>query len=213
VEFRKVLSKLKGEQMLKKIIGSAILLAGMSASASENYFANEWDAKGLLAIEVAGGSFDLSQKNDSAITIDESTSAGSISLKLGGETKFYRLFLSGTYYQFDAPFTTESTAASLGLQVDYLIRAGEHFNIFLGLNGGVIRTDFQGTDTGSGIPYETNTDNYAGGQAGVNIDIVDNLGVELGVRARHVFTADNTYSIENMYEGYGSIVYKFTGEY
>ena len=199
--------------MLKKIIGSAILLAGMTASASENYFANEWDAKGLIAIEVGGGSFDFSQKSASVITVDESKSAGSISLKLGGETKFYRLFLSGTYYQFDAPLTTKSTASSLGLQVDYLIRAGEHFNIFLGLNGGIISTDFQGEDTGSGIPYEANTDNYAGGQAGVNIDIVDNLGLELGVRAKHVFTAEDTYSIQNMYEGYGSIVYKFTGEY
>lgn len=199
--------------MLKKIIGSAILLAGMTASAGENYFANEWDAKGLIAIEGSGGSFNLTTKDGSVISTDESTGAGAVSLKLGGETKFYRLFLSGTYYMFDAPDTSESKAASLGLSIDYLIRAGEHFNIFLGLNGGGLYTDFRGDSSPAGTPYETNTDGYAGVQAGVNIDIVDNLGVELGARTKHVFTGNDTYTIEDMYEGYASIVFKFTGEY
>ncbi len=200
--------------MLKKVLSSAILLAAMNASASENYFANEWDAKGLIAIEGAGGSMSLADKNTTTISQSESTGAGSVSLKLGGETKFYRLFLSGTYYLLDAPNTTKSTAASLGLQMDYLIRAGEHFNIFMGLNGGGIYSDFEYAGTVPGTTeYTTNTDAYAGAQAGVNIDIIDNLGIELGARYKHVFSADDVYTIDNMYEGYASIVFKFTGEY
>ena len=200
--------------MLKKVLSSAILLAAVNASAGENYFANEWDAKGLIAIEGAGGSMNLIQKDATTIQTTESTGAGSLSLKLGGESRFYRLFLAGTYYQLDAPNTSQSSAASLGLQVDYLIRAGEHFNIFMGLNGGGIYSDFEYDGVALGTKdYTTNTDAYAGAQVGVNIDIIDNLGVELGVRGKHVFSADDVYTIDNMYEGYASIVFKFTGEY
>ncbi len=200
--------------MLKKVLSSAILLAAVNASAGENYFANEWDAKGLIAIEGAGGSMNLIQKDATTIQTTESTGAGSLSLKLGGESRFYRLFLAGTYYLLDAPDTSSSSAASLGLQVDYLIRAGEHFNIFMGLNGGAIYSDFEYAGVTPGTKdYTTNTDAYAGAQAGVNIDIIDNLGIELGIRGKHVFSADDVYTIDNMYEGYASIVFKFTGEY
>ena len=201
--------------MLKKVLSSAILLAAVNASAGENYFANEWDAKGLIAIEGAGGSMNLINNNttvDPAVATTDSTSSAAVSLKLGGESRFYRLFLSGSYYLLDAPNTTDSSAASLGLQIDYLIRAGEHFNIFMGLNGGGIYSDFE-QEVAGGTTSETNTDAYAGAQAGVNIDIIDNLGIELGARYKHVFSADNVAAIDNMYEGYAAIVFKFTGEY
>jgi len=202
--------------MLKKIISSVVLLAAVNVYAqSENYFASEWDAKGLLAIEGAGGSMNLTEESNSTIGRDDDVASGAISLKLGGESKNYRLFLVGTYYIFDGKkdTVTESTAASLGIQMDYLIRAGEHFNVFLGLNGGGIRTDIK-EDTGTGTISNVETNTYAGGQAGINIDIIDNLGLEFGARAKHVFTgSDHPYTIENIYEGYGSIVFKFTGDY
>lgn len=201
--------------MLKKVLSSAILLAAVSASAGENYFDNEWDAKGLIAIEGAGGSMNLITTDtsvDPAVSATDSTGAGSVSLKLGGESRFYRLFLAGTYYLLDAPNTSESSATSLGLQIDYLIRAGEHFNIFMGLNGGGIYSDFK-QDVVGGTTSESNTDGYAGAQAGVNIDIIDNLGVELGARYKHVFSGEDVAAIDNMFEGYASIVFKFTGEY
>ncbi len=204
--------------MLKKVLSSAILLAAVNASAGENYFANEWDAKGLIAIEGAAGSADLSYRDTTTtpgttiLAVDETSAAASASVKLGGESKHYRLFLAGTYYQLDAPNTTASTAMSLGLQVDYLIRAGEHFNIFMGLNGGGIVSTFEDDSTGTTYS-ETNQNGYGGAQVGANIDLIDNLGIELGVRAKHVFSDNDTYTIDNMYEAYGSIVFKFTGEY
>ncbi|WP_373033627.1 hypothetical protein [Sulfurovum sp.] len=112
----------------------------------------------------------------------------------------------------EAPNTTKSTAASLGLQIDYLIRAGEHFNIFMGINGGAIQSTFE-YDVAGTTQYVTNQNPYAGVQAGVNIDIIENLGLEFGGRAKHVFREANTYAISDMYEGYASIVFKFTGEY
>ncbi len=205
--------------MLKKVLSSAILLAAVNASAGENYFDNEWDAKGLIAIEGAGGSANLIS-NDTTVTPSEattdSTSSGALSLKLGGESKHYRLFLAGTYYMLDEPKDVdEASAASLGLQIDYLIRAGEHFNIFMGLNGGYMYSDFKVDVAGTSdtTTSETNSDAYAGAQVGVNIDIIDSLGVELGARYKHVYSGNNVYTIDNMYEGYAAIVFKFTGDY
>jgi len=204
--------------MLKKVLSSAILLAAMNASAGENYFANEWDAKGLIAIEGAAGSTNTSYRDTTTtpgstiITNDETSAAVSGSLKLGGETKFYRLFLAGSYYQLDVPNTSVSTAMSLGLQVDYLIRAGEHFNIFMGLNGGGIVSTFD-YDVAGVVTSTTNQNGYGGAQAGANIDLIDNLGIELGVRAKHVFSDNDTFAIDDMFEAYGSIVFKFIGEY
>ena len=201
--------------MMKKVLSSAILLASVAAGAGENYFSNEWDAKGLIAIEGSGGSMSLTQQNASTITTDDSTGAGSVALKLGGESKYYRLFLEGRYYMLDASGFESSKAASLGLQVDYLIRAGEHFNIFMGLNGGGIYSKFEEKKVSGSTSsnQHTNQDGYVGAQAGVNIDIIENLGIELGGRAKYVFTDDDVYAISNAYEGYVAIVFKFTGEY
>jgi len=202
--------------MLKKVLSSAVLLAAVNASAGENYFANEWDAKGLIALEGAGSAIDLVYQ-DTSVTpntiINDSAGGGAISLQLGGESNFYRLFLATTYYQFDAPQTSSSTATSLGVQLDYLIRAGEHFNIFMGVNGGGIYSDFEYTDGTGTITTESGSDGYGGVQVGVNIDIVDTLGVELGGRVKHVFSTADVYTLDNIYEGYASIVFKFTGEY
>jgi len=203
--------KRKGWKMLKKVFSSVVLLAAMNASAGENYFANEWDAKGLIAIEAAGGSMNLKDQSPTVVAAEEDVADASVALKLGGESKYYRLFVEGRYYMVDQGSFESIEAASLGLQIDYLIRAGEHFNIFMGLNGGGIYSQFQDTATPS--LQQTNKDAYAGAQAGVNIDIINNLGIELGERAKYVFSEDNVYSISNMYEGYAAIVFKFTGEY
>ncbi len=200
--------------MLKKVLSAAILFVAINVSASENYFANEWDAKGLIAIEGTGGQMNFSVDKNASVPGSNNTPSSSISLKLGGESRLYRFFLSGSYFILDAPNTTESKAASLGVQMDYLIRAGEHFNIFMGLNGGGIYSKFTHENAQTGITQNTtSTDPYAGGQIGVNIDIIESLGIELGARAKYVFASDDIYSVDNMYEGYAAIVFKFTGNY
>jgi len=206
--------------MMKKVLSSVILLAAVNASAGENYFSDEWDAKGLIAIGGSGGSMSLTNKTTDSngfneVVKSENSGFSSATFKMGGESKNYRLFLDGTYYIFDAPDTTKSTAYSLGIQIDYLIRAGEHFNIFMGLNGGGIYSEFQqeSADVPARTYYVDGKDAYAGAQLGVNIDIIENLGVELGGRLKHVFTSQDQYAIENLYEGYATLVFKFTGQY
>ncbi|MDA3946587.1 MAG: hypothetical protein PF439_07915 [Helicobacteraceae bacterium] len=196
--------------MLRKSVGSLMLLASVYASAGENYFANEWDAKGLLALEGFGGTAqtkltqDYPGGGDYVIQSKSGTSVGG-GLKLGGESKNYRLFLSARYHEVE----DYDYVSTIGVEVQYLIRAGEHFNIFLGLNGGGMGTQ----TTINSVEYSTKNP-YAGGDAGVNIDIVENLGVELGLRYNKAFyDSSEIGAVDYLAEAYASIVFKFTGDY
>ena len=196
--------------MLRKTVGSVLLLASVYATAGENYFQNEWDAKGLIALEGAIGTTQVKQTQENpggglyVIESDKKTTAAG-GFKLGGESEHYRLFLSGRYHavkDFDSVVT-------LGAELQYLIRAGEHFNIFMGVNGGQLMS--QATVGTTQYTYDSA---YVGGDAGLNIDIFENFGLELGARANKTL-ADSSEpgAISFLIEGYVSLVFKFTGNY
>ena len=196
--------------MLRKSVGSLMLLASVYASAGENYFQNAWDAKGLIALEgaVGTGQTKLTQPavggGDFVVTSESNTAVGA-GFKLGGESEFYRLFLSGRYHEVD----NYDSVVTLGMEMQYLIRAGENFNVFLGINGGVMNSQA----TVGAIEYSASNP-YAGADAGVNIDIIDNFGVEVGVRMNKSLSgSDEIGSVDNLIEGYASLVFKFTGAY
>ncbi|MCK5666624.1 MAG: hypothetical protein KAI17_24210 [Thiotrichaceae bacterium] len=197
--------------MLRKSVGSLMLLASVYASAGENYFQNSWDAKGLLALEGGFGIGSVKQtQNDpatGALFVLNSTNEAAISggFKLGGESEHYRLFLSARYHEVQ-DFDSVVTA---GAELQYLIRAGENFNIFLGVNGGMMASQ----KTIGALEYSTDNA-YAGVDAGVNIDITENFGLELGARLNNTFDdSDNPANIAYLAEGYASLVFKFTGDY
>ncbi len=195
--------------MIRKSIGSLMLLASVYASAGENYFQNAWDAKGLIALEGAVGQAQTKLTQDAGagdyVVTNESVNAYGAGLKLGGESENYRLFLSARYHDVE----NYDYVTTVGLEMQYLIRAGEHFNIFLGVNGGGMAAQ---TTVGA-IEYAT-TNPYAGGDVGVNIDIVENFGIELGVRGNKTFgDTAKIGTIDYLVEAYGSLVFKFTGTY
>lgn len=196
--------------MLRKSVGALILLASVTASAGENYFQTAWDAKGLLALEGAFGQAQTKQVQDNPgggdyVLETQTDGAGAGGLKLGGESEDYRLFLSGRYHVVP----DYDYVATVGAELQYLIRGGENFNIFLGINGGMMRSQATAND----VEY-TVTNPYFGGDAGVNIDITQNFGLELGARINQAL-GDNKEpaSIDYLAEGYVSLVFKFTGAY
>ena len=67
--------------------------------------------------------------------------------------------------------------------------------------------------TDNNIEY-TVTNSYLGGDVGVNFDISQNFGLELGARLNQSL-GDNKEpaSIDYLAEGYVSLVFKFTGDY
>ncbi|WP_345975199.1 hypothetical protein [Sulfurimonas sp. HSL3-7] len=195
---------------MKKVLGSVLLLTSVYATAGENYFQTAWDAKGLIALEGAFGTAQtkLTESSpsggDHVILNENGTSFGG-GLKLGGESEDYRFFLSARYHDVE----DYDYVSTVGLEMQYLIRAGEHFNIFLGLNGGLMSAQTTIGET----EYTTNNP-YAGADVGVNIDIVDNFGVELGIRANKSLGDQNEIgTVDYLAEGYASLVFKFTGAY
>ena len=199
----------KGNKM-KKLIGSALLLTSVYATAGENYFQNEWDAKGLIGLEGAIGmtQVKLTEENPTGgkhVIQSEKKSTFAGGLKLGGESENYRLFLSGRYHEakdFDSVLT-------VGAELQYLIRAGEHFNIFMGINGGQLMA----YSTVGSTQYKYDSA-YAGGDAGVNIDIFENFGLELGARGMKTLSeSSDNGGISFLLEAYASLVFKFTGNY
>ena len=186
-----------------------MLLAGVYASAGENYFQTAWDAKGLLALEGAFGQAQtkLVQDNPGAgdLVDTETDGVAAGGFKLGGESENYRLFLSGRYHVVP----DYDYVATVGAELQYLIRSGENFNIFFGVNGGMMRS--QATD--NNIEY-TVTNSYLGGDVGVNFDISQNFGLELGARLNQSLgDKKEPASIDYLAEGYVSLVFKFTGDY
>ncbi len=182
-----------------------MLVAGMSASASDDYYQDEWDAKGLIGVEVGymGTNFQKkgAQNIDDSYNVDKlTTSSASLGLKLGGETKYYRFFVEGRIWN-----TNEyNNGATGGIALQYLIPLdGESLNAFIGVNGGFINV----LDTDAWDPY-------LGADAGVNINMNPNFGIEVGLRYSGVDVADREYDKVNaFYQGYVTAIYKFTGDY
>jgi hypothetical protein len=191
--------------LLRKAVGSLLLLAGVTASA-ENFFQDEWDAKGLIGLELGGGVANVKQltTNDAVIT-DETEAIGSFGLKFGGESENYRAFLEARFIG-EADYDYIGT---VGASLQYLIRTGENFNIFMGVNGGQLYSRATEND----IEY-THSNPYLGADAGVNLDFTDNLGLELGARFQKVLTNNSEpFMIDYLAQGYASLIFKFTGDY
>lgn len=190
--------------MLRKLVLPALMVMGVNASADESYFQDEWDAKGLIGIEVGymgteyqidEGRFDI---NNRPIIEKKTTASASFGLKLGGESKHYRVFFEGRYWNTDE----YKYAGTVGGALQYLIRVDEKFNLFLGLNAGVINVT------------NSEWDPYAGGDAGINIDVNERFGIEVGGRYSAVdVNSDASGKINAFYQGYVSGIFKFTTDY
>ena len=181
--------------MLKKIMLPALLVMGMTASADEDV------TKGLIGVEVGyiGTKYNAP---GTAGTETDTVGAPSIGLKLGAEGEFYRVFVDSRYWYTDQ----YHSAATVGAALQYLIRPAKAFNIFLGINAGWINTLTANKD-------ETNSDPYYGVDAGVNFDVADNFGIEVGARYANVNSSDKDYITSEFYQGYVSAIFKFTGAY
>ena len=185
---------------LKKII-LATLLATTTLSAQN--FSNNDDTYSLVALETSYNSFDIDNDDSSAnIDIDNFASAG---IKIGAQTKEYRIFLSARYHtisDFDSAYT-------LGGEFQYLFNFSKYANFYLGVNAGIAEMSFDDSNNQT----RTISDPYYGGDAGFNIHIKDSLDIELGARVMSLNAQniqDNvTYDFNNIVSGYMSLIFKY----
>jgi len=186
--------------MLRKLVLPAFLLLGMNANAADDDF---FQSTGLIGIEAGymgteyqayDGTYDV---NGNKIMTQESTSSLSLGLKMGAESEFYRAFVEGRWWST----SDYNDAITIGGALQYLIPLNNKMNIFLGVNGG-------------GLNVKSEFDPYAGVDAGMNFDLNDNLGLEVGTRYSHVFIEDDEpEKIDHFYQLYVSVIFKFHNDY
>ncbi len=174
--------------------------------------AGDWKTQSLVGIEGGVSSFDL---NNNTGAPSDSQSPASIGLKIGAEAQTYRIFLGGRTYSVNDQF---DYANSFGAELQYLFRFSSHFNIFAGINAGIMNMEF---DDAFGNVREI-SQGYFGGDLGANFSLNHNFDIEVGVRYMNL-NAENThyvddgtgtktpytYDIDNMVTTYVSLVYKF----
>jgi hypothetical protein len=118
---------------------------------------------------------------------------GSYGLKLGAESKNYRIFFNGNHHDikdFDYAYT-------YGVALQYKFNFTEIANFYLGVNGGYANMK---ANTGTTV-----SDPYFGGDAGFNFHASELVDLELGARAIKI----NNDLVDNMVSGYASVIFKY----
>lgn len=159
------------------------------------------DTKSLVALEGGYSSLDMDTPTATSVT-DE---FGHVGLKIGAQTRDYRLFLSFRYFDVeDFDYATQ-----VGAEVQYLINFSSWMNMFIGLNGGYMNIKF----APNGDTTRTLSDSYYGADVGFNFHLSDNVDLELGARVSSLQAentiASKTYTMNDMVSAYTSVIYKF----
>ncbi len=176
--------------------------------------AYDGSTKSLAGIETGYGQFEYNADDGRNA---QSEDQGILGLKIGAENEHWRLFIDGRYYHVTDNFDYVN---SFGISLQYLLRLTHDFNLFLGVNGGVINMKF--ADSSINKTYEL-SNGYYGGDIGLNYEIVNNLDIEFGARFMNINasntqlyvdpdtaeTVGRTYNIDHMINVYTSLIFKF----
>lgn len=188
---------------LQKIALSLVLIGStLSAGSIPSYEAN---TNSLVGIEGGYSSLDYN-KDTQSIT---SVGLANLGLKVGAESKDYRVFLSGRYfYDVNAEYEYLTT---FGAEIQYKFNPSKAFNFFIGANGGYSAMRF---DTGDGFGPRSIAAPYFGADVGTNIHITKGMDFELGgrvmsIQATHVSDTYGDYNIGNIVNVYASLIFKW----
>lgn len=194
---------------IKSVIVASSLLLGSVTFADENFYSQ---TKSLVGIEGGYSSLDY-EKGVVTNNKQGSVSLGNIGLKVGAETKDYRIFLSSAYF-FDSG-SQYDYLTTYGVAFQYKFNVSKVFNLYLGANSGLMNAKVRAKDA-NGVKetfVRTFSNSYIGGEIGTNIHLRKSIDLEFGGRVMSV-QADNTingitYHIGNIVQGYGSLIFKW----
>jgi len=168
--------------------------------------------KSLFALEVGGASLDYDKTDvntNPATFTSSSQTLGSAALKLGAESKNYRIFLFGRYSKdTDNVF---DYIMHYGVEVDYFFHFSQYANFFIGVDGGVSYMKF----TIDGEPRTRTIDSpFYGGCAGFNFHATRDIDLEFGGRYEAFADASNIndgveYDLTGEMSAYASVIFKF----
>ena len=189
---------------IKLLCLGVALIASVTSAKEVEYDA---DTFSLVGIEAGYGSVDY-EYGVKTKNIQDDTSLSHIGLKLGAESKDYRVFLSGKY--FSDSNSRFDYVTTYGAELQYKFNAAKFLNFFIGVNGGLANLKFR-------LPSEsfsrTLKEPYFGGDIGTNIHLGKVVDLEFGGRVIAI-NGVNTISgtsvqVGNIISGYGSLIFKW----
>jgi len=198
---------------LKKVaLGLVLTASTLMAVDMDDY---EFQANSLVGIEGGYSSLGYEYGTPSNNSIN-SVGLANMGLKLGAETKDFRVFLSGRYY-YDSS-AMHDYIVTYGAEIQYKFNVTKGFNVYMGANGGIANMAFRA----AGESFtRTISDPYFGGDLGVNIHLGKSVDWELGGRVMSI-QADNskkdstgvlkTYHVNQIVSAYTSIIFKWNME-
>jgi hypothetical protein len=191
--------------MIKKVFQKVVLTSLLVSAPLMADFGFNDDTYSLLGVEGGYSSFDVERDdsvNPASIKKHKMMHGG---LKIGAQSKDYRFFLSGRYYDAE----DFDYATTLGAELQYMFHFSSIANFYLGVNGGIVNMRF----TDGGTTSRTISDPYFGGDAGFNVHLGETIDLELGARVMQI-QAENkigtvAYKFDNLVSGYASIIFKY----
>ncbi|SFV61219.1 hypothetical protein MNB_SM-4-955 [hydrothermal vent metagenome] len=190
---------------LKTIILSLVLLGSTLSAGTSSY---EPNTKSLVGLEGGYSSLDY----ESGVNLNNSqgdTGLANLGLKIGAETRDFRVFLSGRYF-YDSS-SRYDYLTTIGGEIQYKFNPSKAFNIFLGVNAGLAnaKTRIEGESFS-----RTFSDFYVGGDLGTNIHLGKATDLELGARVMSIQSTntknDVSYRIGNIVNVYASLIFKWS---
>jgi len=190
--------RLKSLAFTISLVGSTLLAQGTEIDS---------DTFSLVGLEGSYSSLDY-ENGTRTDNIQGSESLGGLGLKLGAESKDFRIFLGGRYF-----VDSESKydyIVTYGAELQYKFNVSQIMNIFVGVNGGIANMKFRA----DGEDFSrTLQEPYVGGDVGANIHLGRSVDLEIGARILSI-EGDNTinsvtYHVGSIVSGYGAIIFKW----
>ncbi|MEA2072970.1 MAG: hypothetical protein U9O86_05235 [Campylobacterota bacterium] len=188
----------------KTVIFGAILAASSLAADISEY---EFNSSSLVGIE--GGidalNYEYGVRTNNTIN---NTWLGHAGLKIGAESKDFRVFVSGRYFYDNE--SKHDYIVTYGAEIQYKFNISKVFNAYMGANAGIANMAFRADKENF---TRTISDPYFGGDLGINIHLGKSVDWELGGRVMSI-QADNTregktYHVNQIVSAYTSIIFKW----
>ena len=188
--------------MIKNKLQKVLLSVAFVAT---SLVASESSTNSLVGIE--GGYSSVGYENTTTPN-QYTTGISQLGLKIGAESKDFRMFLSGRY-QVNTDENFEYIA-TYGGEFQYKFNVSNAFNFFMGVNAGIANMKFKAPGETS---FRTISDPYIGGDLGANIHLGKATDLEFGGRVMSIQATNDkaavSYLVGNMVTGYASLIFKW----
>jgi hypothetical protein len=163
---------------MKKITQYALTLFCTLLPLHAQELDSTYDTKSLVAVE---GNYNFN---------DKSNAYTHFGVKVGAESKEYRIFLAAREYESEEV----GEFYAYGVELQYLFNFSRYANLYVGINGGI--TNLQESDDDSYLKYY-------GGDVGVNFHISSLVDIEAGARNSEID------GLKSLQIGYVSCIIKY----